>query len=253
MYAEERQRQIVRRVRGDGQVSVIELSDAMGVTPETIRRDLRILEKHGLVRRVHGGAFPHETAGFESTLSSRTTRMVAEKQRIAKAAVKLLGDAESVFIDEGYLPQLIAEALPVDVSLTVVTAALPIASLLSANPLICVIQLGGQVRERTVATAAGWPSRMLESLVVDLAFVGANGVSLEHGMTTPDPAVADVKQCAVRSSRRAVFVGDHTKFGKSSFCRFAAVQDFSAMVTDSGLRGTDARRYQELGPQVIRA
>lgn len=252
MHTEARQRHIVGRARTEGRVSVVELAEHLGVTPETIRRDLRALAGRGLLRRVHGGAFPLETARFEATLSTRTTQMVAEKTRIAKAAVNLVQDAESIFLDEGYLGQLIAEALPEDAALTVVTAALPTATILAAKPFVCVIQLGGQVRARTLATAAGWPSRMLESLVIDLAFVGANGVSRDRGMTTPDPAVADVKQCAVRSARRAVLVAEHPKFGTSSFCRFAEVPDFAVLVTDIGLSAAEARRYQLLGPQVIR-
>lgn len=253
MYAEERQQWIVSQVRSDGRIDVGRAAEDLKVSPETIRRDLRILERHGLVRRVHGGAFAMERAGFETTLLSRTTRMVAEKQRIAKAAVELLADAESVFVDEGFTPQLIAEALPTEVPLTVVTAALPTATVLARNPATTVIQLGGRIRARTLATVDHWTSRMLEDLVIDLAFIGANGVSRRHGMTTPDPAVAEVKQRAVRAARRAVFVGDHTKFGADSFCRFADVRDFSVIVTDSGLSGAEAHRYEMLGPRVVRA
>lgn len=253
MHAEERQQWIVGQVRSEGRVDVNGVAQQLGVTPETVRRDLRTLERHGLVRRVHGGAFPMERAGFETSLSSRTTRMVAEKQRIAKAAVALLGDAESVFIDEGFTPQLVAEALPTESPLTVVTASLPTGTLLARNPATTVIQLGGRIRGRTLAAVDYWTSRMLEDLVIDLAFVGANGVSREHGLTTPDPAVADVKQRAIRAARRAVFIGDHTKFGVDSFCRFADVRDFAVLVTDSGLSAAEARRYEMLGPQVVRA
>ena len=71
-------------------------------------------------------------------------------------------------------------------------------------------------------------------------------------MTTPDPAVAEVKNRAMRSARRNVFVGDHTKFGMDSFCRFADVRDFSVIVTDSGLSASEAHRYELLGPRVVR-
>ena len=98
---------------------------------ETVRRDLRALEEHGLVRRTHGGAYPVESAGFETTLAARTTRLVPQKSRIAAAAADLLGDAETVFVDEGFTPQLVAEALPRDRPLTVVTASLAVASALA--------------------------------------------------------------------------------------------------------------------------
>mgnify|MGYP003298578672 CR=1 FL=1 len=113
--------------------------------------------------------------------------------------------------------------------------------------------LGGRLRGLTMATVDHWATRMLKELVIDLAYLGANGISREHGLTTPDPAVAAVKAQVVASSRRRIFVGVHTKFGVSSFCRFADVPDFEALVTDSGVSSADAHRYSVLGPHVVRA
>ncbi|MCW2641888.1 MAG: DeoR family transcriptional regulator [Dactylosporangium sp.] len=252
MNAEERQHRILSMARRDGDVDVAKLAADLAVAPETIRRDLRQLEKHGLIRRTHGGAYPVETASFETTLAMRTTRRVPEKRRIAAAAAELLGDAETVFIDEGFTPQLIAEALPTDRSLTVITASLSTAAGLATSTSTSVLLLGGRVRGRTLATVDHWATRMLAGFVIDLAFVGANGISREHGLTTPDPAVADVKSQVVRVARRRVFAGVHTKFGVSSFCRFAEVADFDTIVTDSALPALEAHRYSLLGPQVIR-
>jgi DeoR family fructose operon transcriptional repressor len=94
---------------------------------------------------------------------------------------------------------------------------------------------------------------MLRDLVIDLAFLGANGISRDHGLTTPDPAVAAVKSEVVARSRRRIFVGLHTKFGAASFCRFADIEDFELLVTDTGLSPSEARRFSVLGPQVVRA
>jgi DeoR family transcriptional regulator, fructose operon transcriptional repressor len=252
MIAEERQHRILTVARSEGSVDVGRLAADLSVAPETIRRDMRLLEQRGLVRRTHGGAYPVETARFETTLAMRTTRRVAEKRRIAEAAVGQLADAETVYIDEGFTPQLIAEALPADRSLTVVTASLPIAALLAGYHSLTVLMLGGRVRGRTLATVDHWATRMLAGFVIDLAFMGANGISREHGLTTPDPAVADVKAQVVRVARRRIFSGIHTKFGASSFCRFAEVADFETIITDTALPASEAHRYSLLGPQVIR-
>ncbi|MBJ7905780.1 DeoR/GlpR transcriptional regulator [Streptomyces sp. DSM 110735] len=250
--AEERQRAIVRAARETGAVDVAALAIELGVAKETIRRDLRALEDHGLVRRTHGGAYPVESAGFETTLAFRATSHVPEKRRIAAAAAELLGDAESVFVDEGFTPQLIAEALPADRQLTVVTASLPVAGALAEAENVSVLLLGGRVRAGTLATVDHWTTKMLAGFVLDLAFVGANGISREHGLTTPDPAVSEVKAQAVRASRRTVFAGVHTKFGAVSFCRFADVGAVDAIVTSTQLPAAEAHRYSLLGPQVIR-
>ncbi|MFI2652415.1 MULTISPECIES: DeoR/GlpR family DNA-binding transcription regulator [Micromonospora] len=252
MGAEERQQRILALARSRGDVDVGALAADLAVAPETIRRDLRQLEQHGLVRRTHGGAYPVETARFETTLAVRTTRRVPEKRRIAAAAVGLLGDAETVFIDEGFTPQLIAEALPTGRPLTVVTTSLSTASVLATGSPATVLLLGGRVRGRTLATVDHWATRMLADFVIDLAYIGANGISRKHGLTTPDPAVADVKAQVVRVARRKVFAGVHTKFGASSFCRFADVSDVETIVTDTALPVSEAHRYSLLGPTVLR-
>src|SRR2546421_237488 len=119
-------------------------------------------------------------------------------------------------------------------------------------PSCTVLLLGGRVRGRTLATVDHWATRMLAGFVLDLAFVGANGISREHGLTTPDPAVADVKAQVVQVARRLVFAGVHTKFGASSFCRFAEVADLETIITDTALPATEAHRYSLLGPHVLR-
>ncbi|MFF2141669.1 DeoR/GlpR family DNA-binding transcription regulator [Kitasatospora sp. NPDC058190] len=252
MRGEERKHRILTLARQQGRIEVTRVADELGVAQETVRRDLRVLEDRGLLHRTHGGAYPVESAGFETDLARRTTLNVDQKRRIAATAAGLLGEAETVFIDEGYTPQLLASLLPTDRPLTVVTASLTTAAAVAECNNLTVLLLGGRVRSRTLATVGSWTCTMLSGFVIDLAFIGANGISREMGLTTPDPVVADVKTKALQVSRRRVFMGVHTKFGASSFCRFAEVGDFEAIVTDTGLPAVEAQRYALLGPKVIR-
>jgi DeoR family fructose operon transcriptional repressor len=257
MEADERQRQILTRARHDGQVQVTSLADDLHVAPETVRRDLRQLVERGMLQRVHGGAHPVESVGYESNVTRRSSSMIAEKRRIAAAAAGRLEGAESVYIDEGITPQLVAEAIAENLGtenkLTVVTSSLLAAGALSQHENITVVLLGGRLRGLTMATVDHWATRMLKELVIDLAYLGANGISREHGLTTPDPAVAAVKSQVLASARRRIFVGVHTKFGVSSFCRFADLPDFEALITDTGVSSAEAHRYSVMGPHVIRA
>jgi DeoR family fructose operon transcriptional repressor len=248
----ERRRYLLARARAEGRVGVTDASHELQVSVETVRRDLKLLEDHGLVRREYGVAYPVESAGFESDLASRESEWLPEKRRIAAEAVLHLDDAETIFIDEGYLPQLLARELPMETELTVVTASLPVASMLAVRPSCSVIVLGGRVRGRTLAMVDHWATSMLSDFVIDLAFLGANGISRTHGLTTPDPAVAAVKSAVVRASRRRIFIGAHVKFSAVSFARFAEVSDFEALITDTGLPPSEAHRYTDLGPTVIR-
>lgn len=252
MRGEERKHRILTLARQQGRIEVTRVADDLGVAQETVRRDLRALEDRGLLHRTHGGAYPVESAGFETDLARRTTLNVDQKRRIATTAATLLGEAETVFIDEGYTPQLLASLLPTDRPLTVVTASLTTAAAVAESTDLTVLLLGGRVRGRTLATVGSWACTMLSGFVIDLAYIGANGISPEMGLTTPDPVVADVKAKALQVSRRRVFMGVHTKFGVSSFCRFGEIADFEAIVTDTGLPAVEAHRYALLGPKVIR-
>ncbi|WP_067536164.1 DeoR/GlpR family DNA-binding transcription regulator [Nocardia crassostreae] len=252
MDSDSRQSQIVEYARTRGRVDVLGLADELGVAAETIRRDLRLLADRRLVKRVHGGAIPLESAAFESSLDYRSRVDLAQKHRIAAAAADLLHGAETVYLDEGFTPRLIAEKLA-DRELTVVTSSLLAAEVLADSDGITVLLLGGRMRGRTLATVDHWALRMLGELVIDLAYLGTNGVSLEHGLTTPDPAVAAVKGLAVQRARRRVLVAADSKFGMSSFCRFAEISDFEALVTGAELEPAQARRFEALGPAVIRA
>ncbi len=134
-----------------------------------------------------------------------------------------------------------------------VTSSLLAAEALAHSSTVTVLLLGVRMRGRTLATVDHWATDMLRGLVIDVAFLGTNGISLEHCLTTPDPAVAAVKNTAVQVARRPILVAAQSKFGESSFCRFAQVRDFESIVTGAELSAAEARRYEELGPVVIRA
>jgi DeoR family transcriptional regulator, fructose operon transcriptional repressor len=253
MYAVERQRWIVDRARASGRVEVTDVSHALEVAPETVRRDLNILERHGLLRRVHGGAVPVERLGFEGALVKRATTRREEKVHIARAALAHLDNAESVYIDEGATAAALAEILEPERPLTVVTSSLPVACQLAARPMMTVLVLGGRVRGHTLGSVDQWATRMLEDLVIDLALLGANGITVAHGLTCPDAAVAAVKRRAIASSRRAVLLADHSKFGVDSSVRFADVREIEAVVTDRGTAEASLRPLRRLGVEVIQA
>lgn len=250
--SDSRQRRIVEFARTRGRVEVLALAEELNVASETIRRDLKVLAGRRMLKRVHGGAIPLETAAFESTVEYRSQVDLAQKHRIAAAAADLLHGAETVYLDEGFTPRLIAERLA-DEQLTVVTSSLLAAEALAHSETVTVLLLGGRMRGRTLATVDNWAVERLRSLVIDVAYLGTNGITPEHGLTTPDPAVAAVKQTAVSVATRRILVAADSKFGETSFCRFAEVSDFEAIVTGTELPAAEAARYEALGPSVVRA
>lgn len=253
MYAQERQEAIVRRARLEGRVQVAALAQDFGVTTETVRRDLVRLERHGLMRRVHGGALPVERWGREPAMDERESVHAAEKDRIGKAAVAYVPREGSVLLDAGTTTARLAELLPADGNLTVVTNGVPIALQLAQRANCTVLMLGGRVRSRTLAQVDAWALRSLADLHVDVAFIAADGVSPRHGLTTPDLVEAETKRAMVAAASRVVLVADSSKVGQVHLARFADIEQIDVFVTDDGLDDRAAEEFQLAGPQVVRA
>ncbi|MGB8650163.1 MAG: DeoR/GlpR family DNA-binding transcription regulator [Mycobacteriales bacterium] len=253
MYAEERQGEIARQARAQGRVDVAELAVSFAVSLETVRRDLTALERAGVLRRVHGGAIPAERLRHEPALAVRAAAQTTEKRRIAQAALQELEGASTVLLDAGTTTGQLAELLPVGRDLTVVTNALPIAMTLAARTDLTVHLLGGRVRPRTLATVDQVAIDGLANLCVDVAFLGANGVSVQRGFTTADPAEAAVKRAMVSAARRAVVLADATKVGDDQFARFAGIDDVETLVVDNAIDPRLAADLEAAGPRVVLA
>lgn len=251
--AKVRHHEILDIVRREGRLDVAPGAARLGITPEMLRRDLRTLERSGQIRRSYGAAFPVESGRFETALDFRENANTEEKLRIAALAAAQLNHSQTIFIDEGFLPQLVARALPEGRRLTVVTTSVPTAGELATRRDLEVLVVGGRVRGTTLGTVDHWASAMISGFVFDLAYLGANGISTDHGLTTPDPTVAAVKRAAINAATRRMFVGTHTKFGVSSFAKFANVSEFEALVTGEQLSPHRAQLFAQLGPRVLRA
>ncbi len=219
---------------------MVSLAEEFQVTAETIRRDLKALDRAGLVRRVHGGAIPVGRLDFEPDLAERESTAADEKDRIAKAALAELPGEGTMILDAGSSVARLAGAVPLDATLTVVTHSLPTAARLADHPGIQLHLVGGRVRHRTRAAVDAWALRAYGEIRADVAFIAANGFSADHGLTTPDLAEAAVKRAAIRAARRVVLLADSSKHGQEHFARFGELGDVDLLITDSGLSPEDA-------------
>ncbi|MEU0085953.1 DeoR/GlpR family DNA-binding transcription regulator [Streptomyces sp. NPDC006274] len=253
MFAAERQQEIMRLARDSGRVDVLSLAEEFQVTAETVRRDLKALDRAGLVRRVHGGAIPVGHLDFEPDLAERDAVAADEKERIARAALAELPGDGSVILDAGTTAARLAAGLPVDSALTVVTHALPVAARLADHPGIALHLVGGRVRHRTRAAVDAWALRAYAEIKADVVFLATNGFSLDGGLTTPDLAEAAVKRAVVGAARRVVLLADSAKFGQQHFARFGDLADVDLLITDTGLAPDDARAIEAQGTEVVRA
>lgn len=252
MYAEERQHEIVTLARGLGRVAVTELATRFGVTPETIRRDLDALAGRGLLSRVHGGAVPVDRLFLaETPLGQREASSQEEKVAIATRALALLPERDglTVIVDAGTTTTKLCELLPSRV-VTVVTNSVASAAALADRRDLEVFMVGGLVRGLTHATVGEQVLEFLSRLRVDVAFLGANGFSVEHGFSTPDPAEAAVKRAMVKAAREAFVLADATKFGADYLVQFAALDEVDGLVTDGRMPSASREALTASGVRV---
>ncbi|WP_274559553.1 DeoR/GlpR family DNA-binding transcription regulator [Streptomyces spiramyceticus] len=253
MYAPERQQEILRLARESGRVDVLSLAQTFQVTAETVRRDLRALDRAGLVRRVHGGAIPAGSLDFEPDRAERESTAADEKDRIARAALAELPAQGSVVLDAGSTIGRLAADVPLESGLTVVTHALPVAARLADHPGIDLHLVGGRVRHRTRAAVDAWALRAYGEIRADVAFIATNGFAPDSGLTTPDLAEAAVKRAVVAAARRVVLLADSAKYGQEHFARFGDLTDVDLLITDTGLSPEDAAAIEAAGTEVVRA
>ncbi|WP_409493034.1 DeoR/GlpR family DNA-binding transcription regulator [Amycolatopsis sp. cmx-11-12] len=251
MYAEERQRAILKQARRNGRVDVATLAAAFEITSETVRRDLTALERSGVLRRVHGGAIPVERLGIDPGLDARDKAMCGEKDRIAAAALDQIPAEGAILLDAGTTVARLANLVPADRELTVVTHSLPNAFVLANRPGITLMLAGGRLRGHTMAAVDSWALNALKDTYVDVAFIGTDGLSVERGLTTPDTAEAMVKRAAIASARRTVLLADHTKVGNDHFARFGDLGDVDTLITDTGVDPQAADDITRTGVKVV--
>ena len=253
LYPEERQQAIAALVTDRGRISVTDLAARFRVTTETVRRDLAVLERAGALRRVHGGAVPSGALTLvEPGLGERHGTRAEAKRKIATAALDLLPDLDgSILLDGGSSTAALADLLPAERRLLVATNSVPIAARLSAAPGISLHVLGGRVRGVTQTAVGDSTVRALADLRVDVAFLGANGLSPERGFSTPDETEAATKRAMARAAERTVVLADSSKLGREHLVRFATPAEVDVLVTDSGADPAALAELRSAGMEVL--
>ena len=239
MYAEERRSQIASLAAVEGRVSVTELSTRFNVTAETVRRDLAQLDSEGAVHRVHGGAVAATTfQTLEQDIDSRAKAASQAKAAIGRAAREFLPETgRAVFLDAGtttaVLASYMADQAP-ERTWPIVPNCLPIAMNLARRNQLDIQLLGGQIRAITHAIVGDTALRTLALLKADVAFIGTNALSLDHGLSTADSQEAAVKRAMITNASQVVAMCDSSKFGRDYLVSFASLADIDVIITDAG-------------------
>lgn len=246
MVTQQRRKKIEELLR-NGAARTVELAEVLGVSVDTVRRDLGYLEKLRVVKRTHGGAM---LAG-KSALPAPDDPMLDAKQAIAREALNFLNGAETVVVDIGSTARQFARALAAMVPtprLTVVTNDVHTSLELGAADNITVNLTGGRL-EQGLFLCGPLTQQTLDSLYFDVAFMSTSGLTLAEGLTDPIPEAALVKRAFIERARLVVLLCDHTKFGRRHLMRVTPISTVHAIVTDEE---APAGMIEELRRQGIR-
>lgn len=252
MLAEERRMQLVEWSKLEGRIDALDAAGKLRVAVETVRRDLDILQRRGLLRRVHGGAISADRFSHEFTFPERKGRNPDQKRRIALVASEYLPEEGCVFIDGGTTTEFLAEALRNKPWLMVVTNSLTLASMIGESK-TQVFFLGGRIRPTTLSALGSKTLEDLSSYRAQIAFLGTNGIDLHSGLATVDPDEAAVKRKMIANATETIVLADNSKFGASYSSVFADFDEIDRIVTDVDTNRSDIEWLTEKGVEVVLA
>jgi len=247
-----RQLEIARLIQRVKQLDVRDLAQRFQISPVTIRKDLDILQMRGILKRTHGGALLAEDVDRTVQIDRRMDEMVDAKESIARAALDLIFDCESVALDAGSTTLALAQLLKQN-EMRVVTNSLLIAQGLSARESGSVILLGGTWRRESSCYLGPDTLQMLERMNIDIAFVGTSGISLEAGFSCQNSLEALVKAKILSRAQRKFILGDSSKYGRRAFSTFANLDEVDGLVTDEGLGAKALAELTGTGLHVVTA
>jgi DeoR family transcriptional regulator of aga operon len=252
MFAVERRSRIMAILQREGRCLVGDLARELSVSEVTIRQDLDLLENQGLLGRTHGGAVLKSKLGLEQPFQVTATAFQAEKRRIAKAAVALLSPGDAIILDVGTTVTEVAKQLreQKDLSVTIFTNALNIATILEERSNIATIVTGGALRAKQHSLVNPYAELILTKINVDIALIGISGITVDHGVTNVNIAEAEMKALFVKVARRRVVLADSSKIGKVSLAKVADLNQIDLLITDWAADTNEVKVLREAGLEV---
>ncbi len=248
-----RQRQLEQLLRQRGACTVQFLSQELGVSDMTVRRDLDRLAEAGRVVRTHGGAAPAEQVMFEFQFLQRAQLHHEQKERIGAHAARLVADGQSVLLDSGTTTLALARGLRKRQHVTVITTSLPIASALQQAAGVETLLLGGVVRRDTPDLGGALTEANLEMLRADLAFVGSDGIDALGNVYNVSLSVGRMLGKMVACAGEVYVVADSSKLGRTALMRFGNVAGWRGLITDSHAAPDQIQALRQAGVNVILA
>lgn len=250
MLASERQKIILEELKKNNTVKASNLVNKFGITIETARHDLTVLQNQGYARRVYGGAVLVDSVNREPLYLVREEAHANEKKSIGKAAAALISSGDSIILDSGTTALQIARHIKTIPNLTVFTTSVPIINEL-ANSDATVIVAGGILKKDELSTFGPLVNEALKNIFVNKAFLSATGVTTAFGVSYFHFENTLFCQLALNQAEKAILVADSSKFGGNALSIGAPLSSFHTIITDSGLSKEYADEIEKAEIELI--
>ena len=247
----QRRGKITELLRQNQEVNIPELALLCGASEMTIRRDLDLLAKQGLVRRTHGGAATAERMEFQFDFVERRTRNHKAKQAIAAEAFKLIRPGHRIILDTGTTTLELAYLLKDCEQLTVITPSLAVASVLQFSTGVQTILLGGVIRKGSPDLTGVVTEKVLDMFMVDMVFQGADGISLNGELFNSDMRIAQVDAKMRQRAEKTYILCDSSKIDKFDFASNGSLAEVNALITDSGISDEAVKSLKKVCSDII--
>ena len=251
MLTTHRKQQILSMLKLQGQVVAKEVSQDMGVSEDTIRRDLREMAQEGLLQRVHGGALPASPAMVD--FAGRELITADGKVAIGRTAAKLIQPGQVVMLDGGTTARQVARHVPLDLKATIVTHSPTIATELLNHPNVEVILIGGRLFKHSVVAVGAVAIQAIAGIHADTYFMGVTGAHPKSGLTTGDYEEAAVKRALSQAAAETIVLASSEKLNAASPYVVLSLSEISGIITERAAAASLTKPYEKLGISVTRA
>ncbi|GAA4750963.1 DeoR/GlpR family DNA-binding transcription regulator [Flavisolibacter ginsenosidimutans] len=251
MTITERHQAILKQLQETGRVDIQKLSENLQVTGVTIRKDLKLLEERNLLFRTKGGGSLQNPYASERPINEKEFINVDQKRKIAKAALPLTTQTDSIIIGSGTTVYELSRCLSPTKHLIVITPALKVALELHNRPNVEVLQLGGLIHQSSASAAGTFAELILDHISCDVLFLGADGIDPDFGISITNLNEASLNQKMINVARKVVIMADGSKFGRRGLGRVCNLDTVQSIITDSGAPAESVKALEERGINVV--
>lgn len=247
MTKEERHSIILDLLMQHNSILVTDLAEHLNVSSVTIRKDLTDLEKEKKLYRNHGKAILINPYINDRNVNEKEKFYIEEKRLIGMQAASLITSKDSILIASGTTMHALARCIQTTDKLTVITASLQVAHILSKDKNIDIIQLGGMLRHSSLSVVGKYAEAALSDFSCSKLYIGVDGIDLDFGITTTDMMEASLNRVMMQTAQKTIVLADSSKFGRRGFSKIADMEEIDQIITDSKIPTTTAKRIEKMG------